>query len=397
MSDVFAPATLGPLRLQSRVIKAATFEGMSPRGVATEELVTLHERLAKNGVGLTTVAYCAVDDHGRTFTNQLGLGESSREVLRGLVRRVHDAGGAVSIQLGHAGFFSKVRGSDGRGPRGPSFALNAYGVSSGLPFARAMTERDIEDVLAAFGRAAEIVCELGFDAVEVHLGHGYLLSQFLSPATNRRDDAWGGEPERRRALPLAVLARVRRAVGRERVVIAKNNLSDGFTGGLEIEESIEIARAIERSGDVDLIVPSGGFTSRTPFFLLRGGLPLARMAAAQDDPLARVSMRVLGGAILDRYDFEEAFFRPLALRLRAAVSMPIALLGGLVSKVEIERVRTDGFDFAVLGRALLADPDLVVRMRDGELERSRCNACNECIAEMDLGGLRCVLDGPRAA
>lgn len=392
MSDVFEPATLGPLRLQSRVIKAATFEGMSPGGVASDALVRLHTRIAEGGVGLTTVAYCAVHESGRTFANQLVLGEESRRVLGELARRVHDAGGRASLQLGHAGFFSKLRGPGGRAPRGPSTTFNAYGVSAGLPLARAMDQSDIDAVIEAFGRAASTAVEIGFDAVEVHLGHGYLLSQFLSPLSNRRDDAWGGDAERRRALPLAVLARVRAAVGRDRAVLAKTNLADGFEGGLEIAESIAIARAIEASGHVDLLVPSGGFTSKTPFYLLRGGLPLARMAAAQSDLLARVSMRWLGGLIIDRYDFEEAFFLPLARQLRAAVTMPVALLGGLVSRTAIEGARAEGFDFVVLGRALLADPDLVLRMRRGELERSRCNACNECIAEMDLGGVRCVLD-----
>ncbi len=397
MTDLFSPATLGPLHLPSRVIKAATFEGMSPGGVASPALAAFHERLARGGVGLTTVAYCAVSEDGRTFAHQLQLGPASRPVLSDLTRRVHDAGAKCALQLGHAGFFSKLRGSRGQAPRGPSRALNAYGVAAGLPLAPAMTEADIDQVIASFGHAAEQAMELGFDAVEVHLGHGYLLSQFLSPATNRRVDRWGGDASRRRALPLAVLDRVRRAVGRDHAVLAKTNLADGFAGGLEIDGSIEIARAIETSQLVDALVPSGGFTSKTPFFLLRGGLPLARMADAQPEWISRVSMRVLGSAIIDRYDFEEAFFLPLARRLRAAVSLPIALLGGLVSRGAMESARAEGFDFVVLGRALIADPELVNRMRRGELDRTRCNACNECIAEMDLGGVRCVLDGPRDA
>lgn len=395
--DLFEPATLGPIRLRNRVLKAATYEGMSPGGVASDDLVRLHARLARGGVGLTTVAYCAVSESGRTFGGQLRLCPESLPALRELVRQVHDAGGACALQLGHAGFFSKVRGPDGRLPRGPSFTVNAYGTGAGIPFARAMTDEDIAQVIADFGSAAERAVELGFDAVEVHLGHGYLLSQFLSPASNRRRDRWGGSPERRMALPLAVLERVRRAVGRDRAVLAKTNLSDGFPGGLEIDGAIEIAKAIEQNGHVDAIVPSGGFTSKTPFYLLRGGLPLAEMASAQPELLARVSMRVLGGAIIGRYEFEEAFFLPLARQLRAAVRMPVALLGGLVSKASMARAREEGFDFVVLGRALLADPELVVRMQRGELERTRCDACNRCVAEMDLGGVRCVLDGPRSS
>ncbi len=142
-------------------------------------------------------------------------------------------------------------------------------------------------------------------------------------------------------------------------------------------------------------MPSGGFTSRTPFYLLRGGLPLARMADAQPDRLSSLAMRWLGRAIIDRYDFEEAFFLPLARRMREAVQMPLALLGGLVSRESLMLAREEGFDFVVLGRALIADPDLVLRMERGELSRTRCDACNLCVAEMDLGGVRCVLDGPR--
>jgi 2,4-dienoyl-CoA reductase-like NADH-dependent reductase (Old Yellow Enzyme family) len=247
-----------------------------------------------------------------------------------------------------------------------------------------------------YERAAATAAELGFDELVVHLGHGYLLSQFLSPAINRRRDRFGGSLENRLRLPLAILDRVRRAVGRSLAIVAKTNLSDGFPGGLEIDEAVEVARAIEASGDVDLLVPSGGFTSRTPFYLLRGGLPLRAMAAAQPELLSRLGMRVLGGMIVRPYPFEEAFFLPLARALRAAVQMPVALLGGLVSRGTFDAARAEGFDFVVLGRALIADRDLVLRMERGELARTRCDACNRCVAEMDLGGVRCVLDGPRA-
>lgn len=391
--DVFSPFELGPIRLRNRIVKAATYEGMSPGGHASRALFDFHLRLAKGGVGMTTVAYCAVADDGRTFENQLRLTAESRALLSELTRAVHDEGARASIQLGHAGMFSKLRRSDGSAPRGPSLALNLYGLSAGLPIAPAMDERDIVGVIDAFGRAASIAAELGFDAVELHLGHGYLLSQFLSPATNRRRDAWGGTLENRLRLPLAVIERVRRAVGEDLAILVKTNLADGFSGGLEIDEAIAIARAIEEQGHADAIVPSGGFTSRSPFFLLRGGRPVARMAAAQSDVLSRAAMRVFGGAIIDRYEFEEAFFLPLARRVRAATQrVSVGLLGGLVSRANLETARDEGFDFVVLGRALVADPDFVLRMERGEIDRTRCIACNECVAEMDLGGVRCVLD-----
>jgi 2,4-dienoyl-CoA reductase-like NADH-dependent reductase (Old Yellow Enzyme family) len=392
VSDLFSEAPLGPIGLGNRVIKAATYEGMSPRGEASEALVAFHRRLAEGGVGLTTVAYCAVSPEGRTFADQLWLNDASRHRLETLTSEVHATGGKASLQLSHAGMFSKLRGRGGRVPRGPSLLFNAYGVSAGLPYARAMTRADIAQVVEDFADAAKSARELGFDAVEIHLGHGYLLSQFLSPAFNRRRDAWGGSLENRLRFPLEVLARVRGAVGEDLAVIAKTNLDDGLDDGLHIDEAVEIAAAIEASGDADLLVPSGGTTSRSAFYLLRGGLPLAEMADAQDDALSAMGMRLLGRALVKAYPFSEAFFKPLAERVRARVRMPVALLGGLVSRQNLVEARAAGFDFVVLGRALIADPDLVRRMERGELERTRCDACNLCVAEMDRGGVRCVLD-----
>lgn len=393
--DVFTPFRLGPLALPNRVVKAATYEGMSPSGVASADLVRFHRRLAAGGVALTTVAYCAVSEDGRTFADQLWLNAASRERLRELTDAVHEEGGAASLQLAHAGMFSKLRGRGGRVPRGPSACFNAYGATAGLPLARAMDERDIERAIDDFGRAAESAVELGFDAVEVHLGHGYLASQFSSPAVNRRRDRWGGSRAARLRLPLAIAARVREIVGDGVAILAKLNLADGFEGGATLDDAIALARALDDGGWADGLVPSGGFTSKTPFYLLRGGLPLARMADAQPSWWSSLAFRWLGGAIIERYPFEEAFFLPMARSLREAVGLSVGLLGGLVSRASLQLAMREGFDFVVLGRALLADPDLVRRMQRGEIDRTRCNACNECVAEMDLGGVRCVLDGPR--
>src|SRR5690606_29220801 len=156
---------------------------------------------------------------------------------------------------------------------------------------------------------------------------------------------------------------VRRAVGRDLAVVAKINLADGFAGGATIDDAVSLARALEARDVVDAIVPSGGFTSKTPFFLLRGGRPLGRMAAAQPDRFSRAAYRDLGGAIVRAYAFGEAVFVALARALRAAVKLPLVLLGGLVSRENLETAMREGFDFVALGRALIADPDLVARMQ----------------------------------
>jgi 2,4-dienoyl-CoA reductase-like NADH-dependent reductase (Old Yellow Enzyme family) len=391
--DALEPAQLGPLTLRNRILKAATYEGMSPGGRPSAALVEHHRALARGGVGLTTVAYAAVASEGRTFPDQLLLVPEHRDGLRRLTDAVHEAQGRVAIQLGHAGFFSKLRGPDGP-PRGPSWTLNRYGLASGLPLAPPMAPRHIAEVLDQFAAAADEAVAAGFDAIELHMGHGYLLSQFLSPATNRRRDAWGGDEARRRALPLAVARRVREVVGPGVAVLAKVNLHDGFAGGVDPDSCARLIAALGPAG-VDAAVLSGGFTSRTPFFLLRGGRPLREMIAVERNPVQRLALRWLGGAIIREHPFEELFFLELARRVRAATSVPLVLLGGVVGRDGLVRARAEGFEFVAMGRALLADPDLVVRMARGEASRTRCTACNRCVAEMDDGGVRCWLDGPR--
>jgi len=387
--DPFAPAVLGPLRLRNRILKSATFEGMSPRGVPAPALVEHHRRIARGGVGMTTLAYVAVDARGRTFVDQIVATPQSATELRTLTEAVHREGAAASVQLAHCGAFTKLRSSGM--PRGPSFGLNAYGVAHGLPVSLAMRATDIAAVVDAFASAARLAREAGFDAVELHLGHGYLLSQFLSPATNRRTDAWGGSREGRMRLPLEVVRRVRAAVP-ELAVLAKINLADGIEGGAELEDAVALARALADEG-VDAIVPSGGFTSKNAFYLLRGRAPIAEMIAAESHPLQRWALRLLGPRVIRSLPFEERFFAADARALIDAVRIPIVLVGGVVSRAGLAAAMAEGFAFVAMGRALLADPDLVVRMQRGEVQRSRCTACNACVAAaMERGGVRCVLD-----
>jgi 2,4-dienoyl-CoA reductase-like NADH-dependent reductase (Old Yellow Enzyme family) len=387
---VFGPARLGGLTLRNRVIKTATYEGMTPRGVPSPALVAHHRAIAAGGVGMTTVAYCAVSPNGRTFAEQMYMRPAVVPPLGELTETVRAAGAAVSLQLGHCGYFSKNRELPGRMPLGPSWTFNGYGLAAGMPLARAMRPADIAAVVEEFGVAAELAMQAGFDAVEIHLGHGYLLSQFLSPAINRRRDQWGGGLDNRMRLPLAVLARVRAAVGPRVPIIAKTNLRDGFRGGLELEEAVGVAQRLEAAG-IDAIELSGGFTSITPFYLFRGKRPLAEMIEVEKSRLQRLSLRWFGRRLIREYPFEEMFFLEQARAVRAAVRVPLILLGGILSLDNLETAMREGFDFVAMGRALIADPDLVVRMQRGEATRSRCTSCNKCVAEMDRGGVRCVL------
>ncbi|MCA9720121.1 MAG: hypothetical protein KC468_35990, partial [Myxococcales bacterium] len=222
------------------------------------------------------------------------------------------------------------------------------------------------------------------------------LSQFLSPRMNRRRDGWGGALAARLRLPLAVVRAVRAAVGPALPLLAKLNLRDEVPGGLELDEAVRVAQALEGAG-VDALVPSGGTVQRSAFYLLRGAVPVRRMAAAQRSRLQGLAMRALMPTLVKAYPYEPAFFQADAEAVLDAVSIPVALLGGVDSSSVIRRALGRGFSLVAMGRALLADPDFIARLAAGEEPRSRCTHCNECVAEMDRAGVRCVLPPRRDA
>jgi len=299
---------------------------MTPHGRPSQALIDHHSELAAGGVGMTTVAYCAVSAKGRTFPQQLAVTEEVVPGLRRLTESVQQHGAAASIQLGHCGGFSKDSTIPGPHPKGPSPRLNTYGLMHGLPRVHAMSASDIHEVIADFSRSATLAVEAGFDAIELHLGHGYLLSQWLSPAINRRRDAWGGDLAGRLRFPLAVVEAVRKAVGPEVALIAKTNLSDGVRGGLEVDDAVAIGRALEQAG-IDAILMSGGLVDRTPLYLLRGDRPLRGMIAVEKHPLQKVALAVAGPWVMRRDPFSELFFLDKAQKMRAALDLPMILLG----------------------------------------------------------------------
>lgn len=390
LETAFTPFTLRKLTLRNRFIKTATYEGMGKDGFPTPQLIDFHARLARGGVGMTTVAYGAVNADGRTHEEQMYLRPELLPGLQQLTAAVHGYGAAASIQLTHCGFFTRNRRLESDKPLAPSRVFNEYGLMSGLPFSRAMTGAELRQTAADFARAAELAQRAGFDAVELHLGHGYLLSQFLCPRTNRRTDDYGGILVNRLRFPLEVVAAVRQTVGEDFPVLAKINLSDGFAGGLTIEEAEEVAQRLEMAG-IDALVLSGGFTSKTPFFLMRGEIPLKAMIQVEKSRVQKLALAVLGRRIIRRYAFTENFFLPLARRVRAVVQMPLVYLGGVVSRPGVDQVMTEGFELLALGRALIHDPDFITNLRDGKVDTSLCNHCNRCVAEMDRHGVRCVL------
>ncbi len=382
----FQPANLGPVSLRNRIVKAATFEGVMPGGQVTDDLVDFHRRVGEGGVGMTTVAYLAVSPEGRTDRHCIVIRPEAVAGLRRLTDAVHATGAAVAAQIGHAGPVANARSN--RAPAlAPTRAVSLMGTVT-----HGATEDDIERITADYRRAAGLAVEAGFDSIEVHLGHNYLLSAFMSPKLNRRRDRWGGSLENRARFARHVVQAVRQEVGATAAVTAKLNMADGVAGGLWLEESIEIARLLAADGCLDALELTGGSSLANPMYLFRGEAPRREFAATLPGPV-RAGFRLFGKRFLREYPFEEAFFLPYARQFRDAVDLPLILLGGINRLETIEHALDEGFAFVAMARALLREPDLVNRMEKGEATESLCVHCNKCMPTI-YRGTRCVLVNP---
>ncbi len=371
--DVFAPASLGPVRLRNRVVKAATFEGMTPDALVTEDLVEYHLAVARGGAGMTTVAYLAVSPEGRTDRHQIYLRPEAVPGLRRLTDAVHAEGAAVAGQLGHAGPVANGRSNGAQ-------ALSSYRMPSPLSMqmVRTATEADITRVTRDYVEGAKLAVQAGFDCLEMHLGHNYLLSSFLSPNLNRRKDRWGGTLENRARFARQVVVAVREAVGDEVAITAKLNMVDGVRTGFRIEESLDFASMLESDRALDALQLTSGSSLTNPMFLFRGDVPLKEFADAMP-PLQRWGIKAVGRKFFRYYPFEEAYMLPMARRFRERLDMPLILLGGINKRETLDLAMAEGFQYVAMARALLREPDLVNRMSDGRARAGVCIHCNRCM------------------
>jgi 2,4-dienoyl-CoA reductase-like NADH-dependent reductase (Old Yellow Enzyme family) len=333
---------------------------------------------------MTTVSYCAASRDGVAFGHEMWMREEIVPILKRLTDAVHQEGAAASIQIGHCGFFAN-KSVIGKTPMGPSRKLCLFRYS----ICRAMTESDIERVREDFGRAAAMAVKAGFDAVEIHAGHGYLLSQFLSPWTNHRKDQYGGTLENRMRFPASVIKHVREAVGPDYPILVKMNCEDGFKDGLTIDEAVEVAKRFEAEG-ASALVPSCGFTARTSFYMMRGQVPILEYVKSEKNWITKIGMALFGRVIVKEVPFKELFLMEQAKRIKDAVKIPVAYIGGVCSLDNMEEVMKEGFKFVQIGRATIRDPDIVNKMKRGEATAVDCDHCNRCVAEMATKGIACT-------
>lgn len=385
--DVFNPAKLGPLTLRNRVIKAATFEARTPDALVTDDLIEYHRLPAAGGVAMTTVAYCAVSPGGRTGGNQIWMRPHAVPGLRRLTEAIHAEGAVISAQIGHAGPVA-----DARSNQATALAPVRFFNPIAMRFAQKATREDIDDVLAAHAHAARLAVDAGFDAVEIHLGHNYLASAFLSPLLNRRDDEFGGSLQNRAKVARGLVMAVRRAVRQQVAVTAKLNMTDGIRGGITVDEALTTARWLQDDGGLDAIELTAGSSLVNPMYLFRGDAPVKEFAAAFKPPL-RWGIRMTGHRFFREYPYRDAYLLREARLFRAELTIPLILLGGITNRTTMDLAMAEGFEFVAMARALLAEPDLVNRIAaEGSQVRSACTHCNQCMATI-YRRTHCVVTG----
>ena len=386
-SKLFTSFQLGPLTLRNRTIRSAAFESMGKDFGPTEQLKNYHVSVARGGVGMTTLAYASINRSGISFNKQLWLREEIVPALRDITDAIHTEGAAAGIQIGHCGNMTHWS-TAGSFPVSASNGFNLYSPT----FHRRLRPAECVAMAKDFGKAVVTAHEAGFDSVEVHAGHGYLISQFLSPYTNHRRDAFGGSlANRMRFMQMCLEEVMTEAERLGMAVLVKHNMEDGFKGGIEIDESIEIAKEIERLG-VHGIVLSSGFVSKAPMAVMRGRIPTKTMGyyMGWNEWLQKIVVSLFGQWMIKQYDFKECFFLENAKRFREALRLPLVYVGGLVSREGIERVLDEGFELLQMGRALINDPAFVNKLREGDLTtRSGCDHRDYCIARMYSRDMQC--------
>ena len=381
---LFTPGNIGPVTLRNRTIRSAAFEGMGRDNNPTEELKAYHVSVAEGGVGMTTVAYAGVCRSALSFKTQLWLRPEIVPRLRDMTDAIHLAGAKASIQIGHCGNMTHISTAGGI-PVGASGGFNLYSPT----ICRKLKRDELTQMACEFGNAVRTARDAGFDCVEVHAGHGYLISQFLSPYTNKRRDEFGGTLDNRMRFMRMCREEVMKAAGSDMGVLVKMNMRDGFRKGMDIDECLKVGRELEQCGAHALVL-SGGFVSKAPMYVMRGEMPVYTMTYYMNQWWLKYGVRMFGRMMVPSEKFTELYFLEDALRFRETLpDMPLVYVGGVISRKGAEKVLDEGFQFVQMGRALLNDPAFVDKMRADENCRSGCDHINYCIARMYSKDMAC--------
>lgn len=384
-NKIFEQAQIGPLTLRNRTIRSAAFENMCPGHEPSQQLYDYHTSVARGGVGMTTVAYAAVTESGLSFDRQLVMRPEIIPGLRRLTDGIHSEGAAAGIQLGHCGNMSH-KDICGCIPVGACTGFNLYSPT----LVRGLRKEELPVLAKQFGNAVNLAREAGFDSVEIHCGHGYLIDQFLNTYFNHRKDEYGGSLENRMRFMTMCIEEVMKAAKDDMAVIVKMNMRDGLKHpGTTLDESLQIAKRLQELG-VHAIVLSGGLVSATPMYVMRGEMPIKTMTHYMDKWWLKYGVRACGKMMVPTVPYEEAFFLEDALKFRQALpDMKFIYVGGLVAGDKINEVLSHGFEAVQMARSLLNEPDFVNRLKDDPHHRCGCGHSNYCIGRMYTLDMAC--------
>jgi 2,4-dienoyl-CoA reductase-like NADH-dependent reductase (Old Yellow Enzyme family) len=363
MSVLFEATEINGMTLSNRFVRSATWEGLaSPDGSCTSKLVSFMETLAQGGLGLIISGHTYIRPDGQVTPWQLGVYKDEQvEGLKAMTEAVHRHGGRIVLQLSHGGFFAHTRLIK-QAPFAPSGTVEVFGK---LP-RKEMTPQDIETFVEAFRKGAGRAKLAGFDGVQIHAAHGYLLNQFLSPAFNHRQDQYGGNIRGRAKFLVDVLYKIRDEVGADYPILVKINSEDFLEGGLTVKDSVDAALILRDAG-ADAVEVTGGTT-------VSGDMEPSRKA-------------------IDLIE-QEAYFRHAARIIRDKTRMPVMLVGGIRSFDLAERLVLEGWtDYISMARPLIREPGLVNRWKAGDLRRAECRSVNKCFRPGLKGkGIYCLVD-----
>jgi 2,4-dienoyl-CoA reductase-like NADH-dependent reductase (Old Yellow Enzyme family) len=367
MTNLFEPTILNGMTLANRFVRSATWEGLATaEGFATEGLAKLLGDLARGNVGLIITGHAYVSPGGQAAPGQLGIcTDGHMSSLKETVGKIHDAGGKIAVQVSHGGRYALKFPDVVR--LGPSMV-----ESRGKMQCREMTVGEIQRITGRFAEAGRRARAAGFDAVQIHAAHGYLLSEFLSPFFNKRSDAYGGPVRNRARFLLEVVEAIRREAGSAFPILVKLNSQEFLEGGYTVEDMLEIASLLEKAS-VDAIEMSGGNHVEGIF----GEFFPARKGKAKGE--------------------EVPYYLDEARRYKEKIRVPLMLVGGIRSYEWARRILSDGYaDYISLSRPLIREPGLIKRWKSGDTERSACISDNGCFKPALNGeGIYCTVDRER--
>lgn len=385
MSKVFDPFQLAGITFPNRILRSATYEGMSGRdGTPTDILTKKYIALARGGVGGIITGFIGVNEQGGSGSSMSLLNSNDNiQAYQALTRKMHDLGTPIIAQLNHCGGQTKAEHT-GMPVIAPS-KISDYK-------AKEMTGAEILEVIEAFVRAIKNAKEAGFDGVQIHMAHGYLLSEFVSPRMNRRTDEWGGNTENRFRIVKAIFDKARKEVG-DYSIIAKINGYETLKNGLSIGESVKVAKRLEQVGCNGIEVSNG--TIKAGLATMRGNVPW-EMIVAQNDRLNKMPgfVKSIIGTIAEK-TFPQPQPKSLynldaALAIKNAVNIPVIVVGGITNISDIETLIDQyRIDLVSMSRPLILEPDLVNKFKTGKQAHSKCIQCNFCIIGVENAPLRC--------